>query len=267
LALSHALPLGDFGLFSLVVTICTGVRIVTPPILGLVQPRLTALIAQGRQGEFFGLYRLSSCLVVVLAGAIAGTLAAEPQAVLLAWTGSAAVAAKISTVLSLYALGAGLSALMVLPFLLQYAAGRTGLHLAGNLIFGAIWIPAAVWAAFRFGPIGTGAVGLIGNLAFLLIWRPIVHRTFLIRGERRDLAREEWAMIASMVAVLLAARLLIGTPHSRAGALLIVGVVAALAGAAGVAASRTLRSYAARALASRDWRSPASLAAPAGLDR
>ncbi|MGH6987703.1 MAG: lipopolysaccharide biosynthesis protein [Caulobacteraceae bacterium] len=267
LALSHALPLGDFGLFSLVVTICTGVRVVMPPILGLVQPRLTALIAQGRQVEFFGLYRLSSCLVVVLAGALAGTLAAQPQAVLLAWTGSAAVAAKISTVLSLYALGAGLSALMVLPFLLQYAAGRAGLHLTGNLIFGAFWIPAAVWAAFRFGAIGTGAVGLIGNLGFLLLWRPIVHRTFLTRGERRDLAKEEWAMIAAMAAVLLAARLLVDASHSRAGALSIVGVVAALAGAAGVGASRTLRSYAARALAVRDWRSPASLAAHAGLER
>ena len=66
LALSHVLPLSQFGVFSLVVTICAGIALIVPPFVQSFQPRLTGLMAKGRREAFVDLYRLSAAMIVVL---------------------------------------------------------------------------------------------------------------------------------------------------------------------------------------------------------
>jgi hypothetical protein len=59
--------------------------------------------------------------------------------------------------------------------MLQYALGNLRLHMIGNLLFAALWIPALIWAGYTMGGIGTGKVWFFGNTLFLLVWTSYTH--------------------------------------------------------------------------------------------
>jgi len=246
LALSHVLPLSQFGEFSLVVTICAGIALIVPPFVQSFQPRLTRLIAQGRRAEFVDLYRLSAAMIVVLVVALAGAIAAQPDLVIYAWTGRRDLGVRLAPVLTLYALGSGIASFLFVPFLLQYAQGLIRLHVIGNLMFGAFWVPAAIWAAYAFGAVGTGAVWLGGNALFLLIWAAFIHHRLLSADERRGLGAGLWLMAIPVGCLLACTRLLPTGAFDRVQAFAFLSVMSV--GAAGLAAtlSAAIRAFVAR---------------------
>jgi O-antigen/teichoic acid export membrane protein len=249
LALSHALPLAMFGLFGLVVQVAAGVTLVVPPFAQAFQPRLTALFAQHSRADFAHVYRLALTLMLALAGGLAGTIAAHPDWVIWAWTGRPDAAAYLAPILSLYAAGGAVSAFLFAPFVLQYAMGRVRLHVIGNIGAAVIWVPAAVWAAFAIGPVGTGAVWLAGNLAYLFIWTPVIHRTLLSEDERRGLDVSLWLRGAVLAAMLAATRLIPFGPLTRPQAFLGLAVISILATLIGIAMSAEARAFAGHHLA------------------
>jgi len=225
LALSHALSLPAYGLFGLVAQVTAGVGLVVPPFVQVFQPRLTGLLAQGRRAEFVHVYRAAAALILSLAAALAGTIAAQPAWVIWAWTGRAD------------------AAFLFAPFLLQYAQGRVRLHVIGNVGFAVVWAPAAVWAAFTIGPIGTGAVWLCGNLLYLIAWAPLIHARLLSPEERRGLNLSLWVRGAILAGLLAATRLLPVGPLSRLEALAALGVISLTIGLIGVALSSDARAF------------------------
>ncbi len=249
LTLSHVLPLGDFGLFSLVVSICAGIALVVPPFVQAFQPRLTTLLAQGKRAEFVSLYRLSLALIMVLTVALAGAIAAQPEMVIYAWTGSRAIAAALALTLSLYALGTGISSFLFVPYVLQFAQGMIRLHLIGNLVFGVLWVPCAIWAAIAYGTVGAGAAWLCGNVLFLLIWAPLVHRRLLSPEERAGLGVATLFRAALILVLLAATRWIDPGAVSRLGALAVLAGLSLGAMVLGALLSPELRDYARRMIA------------------
>ena len=245
LALSHLLPLAEFGRFSLVVSICSGIALVVPPFAQAFQPRLTAQAAQGRRGEFVDLYRLSIALIIALIAGLAGTIAAQPEMVVYTWTGDRDLAEHLAPVLSAYAMGAGVSSFLFVPYFLQYALGSVRLHLIGNMIFGAVWIPALWWAATTHGALGAGLTWLGGNLLFLVIWTPVVHRRWLSKTERAGLAWSGWGRVVLLGSVLAATRLIDPRALDRLAALCVLGAISLTVMILGMVSSKTLRTYAA----------------------
>ena len=217
LALSHVMPLAEFGVFGLVVSICGGIAMVVPPFVQAFQPRLTTLLAQGRREEFIHVYRLSAAVIPGPGGrALPGAIAARPEWVVYVWTGGRELGVRLAPVLSLYAAGSGVAAFLFVPVLLQYAQGLVRLHVIGNLVFAVAWIPAAVWAAFAYGPLATGMVWLAGTLIYLSIWVPIIHRRLLSPDERRGgLDDGVWLKGGLLAAVLAASRLIVIGDMSR----------------------------------------------------
>jgi O-antigen/teichoic acid export membrane protein len=189
-------------------------------------------------------------LILALAAGLAGTIAAHPEWVIYAWTGRAELATHLAPVLSLYAAGAAIASFLFVPFLLQYAQGQVRLHVIGNLAFGAVWIPAAVWAAVVHGALGAGVVWLCGNLLYLLLWTPIVHARLLSPEERRGLDAGVWARGALLAAALAASRWLPLGALSRPGAFAALAGVSLAVMVMGLASSREVRDYARTALTS-----------------
>jgi O-antigen/teichoic acid export membrane protein len=251
LALSHALPLRQFGVFGLVVSISMGIAMVVPPFVQVFQPRLTTLLAQGRRGEFIHVYRLSAALIQAVAVGLAGAVAAQPALVIYAWTGQRALAVELAPTLTLYAAGSGVAAFLFVPFLLQYAQGRVRLHVIGNVAFGAVWIPAAVYAAFAWGTIGTGAVWLGGNLAYLLLWVPVIHASLLTPEERRGILTGVWTRALGIGVMLAATRLIPMQGLGRPAALAVLAAASLVAATLCALASSELRSFVAGLLTGR----------------
>jgi len=249
LALSHALPLGEFGLFGLVVQVCAGITLVLPPFVQAFQPRLTALLAQERRQDFIHVYRLAAALILSLAAGLAGTIAAQPVWVIWAWTGRAEVAAHLAPVLTLYAAGGAFAAFLFVPFLLQYALGQVRLHVIGNLVFAFFWAPTAVWAAFTYGAVGTGVVWLTGNVLYLLLWVPVIHARLLTADERRGLGLGIWVRGGFLAVLLAGTRLLPLGSLSRPGAFLALAGLSIGVTLIGAASSGEVRAFAAHAAA------------------
>lgn len=244
LALSHLLALADFGRFSLVVSICSGIALVVPPFAQAFQPRLTALAAQDRRGEFADLYRLSIALIIALIAGLAGTIAAQPEMVVFAWTGDRDLSEQLAPVLSAYALGAGVSSFLFVPFFLQYALGSVRLHLIGNLVFGVVWVPTLWWAATAYGALGAGLTWLGGNLLFLLLWTPVVHRRWLSKAERAGLAWRGWGQLVILGALLAATRWIDPRGLDRLASLGALGAISVSIMILGMLCSKTVRAQA-----------------------
>ena len=242
-ALSHTLPLGDFGAFSLVLTICAGINLVVPPMVQAFQPRLTTLLAQNRRSEFVEVYRLSIALIIVVTAGLAGTIAAWPELVVYSWTGDHEIARNLAPTLTLFALGSGISSFLFLPFILQFAQGLIRLHLIGNLLFGAVWIPAAVWAALSFGTVGAGVVWLLGNLLFLVLWVPVIHGRLLSSQERHGLGSQAWARVGLLGALLASTRLIATDRFGRAESLALLAVISLTVMVIATFSSRELRRH------------------------
>lgn len=178
LILSKVLPLADYGYFTIVVLVASGVMIISGPISSALMPRLTRLHAEGRDGELISTYRQATQVAAVVGIPAATALAYYAPEVLWLWTADQELVRRVSEVLTLYAAGYGILVVSAFPYYLQYAKGNLTLHLIGNLIFALILIPTIIWAARSYGMVGAGWVWLLSNLAIFIFWQPIVHRRF-----------------------------------------------------------------------------------------
>jgi len=178
LVLSKILPLADYGYYTLAVLVAGGITILTGPLGSAIMPRMARLEAQGEHSAMIDVYRHSTQIVAVLAGAAAMTAAFSAHALLWAWTGNADLARESAPVLRLYALGNGVLAVAAFPYYLQFAKGDLRLHLIGNAGFVVLLVPLVIWAASRHGAVGAGYVWLSVNLLAFVAWLPLVHRKF-----------------------------------------------------------------------------------------
>jgi len=202
--LSNLLLLSDYAYFTLAVLVAGGILVISAPISGALMPRLTKLNAEGDEEELIRLYRNATQLVGIASIPAALVLAFFSEQVLWAWTGDSVVAKKAAPVLALYALGNGLLALAAFPYYLQFAKGDLRLHLIGNALFVAIFVPLLIWAANCYGMVGAGYAWIIANLLPFIAWLPLVHGRF-VKG-----LHTKWLLIDVLPIALLPAALAFG---------------------------------------------------------
>ena len=199
LVLSTLLTLADYSFFTLAVVAASSVMIISSPVSSAVLPRMTKLNAEGDEVGLIRLYRDATQLVGVIALPVALILAFFAEQILWVWTGNQEIAQKAAPVLMLYALGNGILALAAFPFYLQFAKGDLKLHLIGNMLFVATFIPMLLWATWNFGMIGAGYAWVITNLLPFVIWLPIVHRRF-VKGLHIQWLRDlSWIVLLPLV--------------------------------------------------------------------
>lgn len=178
LILTKTLSLSDYAYFSLAVLVAGGVSIAAGPISIAVLPRLTRLVAEGNDERVIELYRGATTFVCAIAVPTALTLGVFSENVLLSWTGNALLAAKAAPILRLYALGNGIQTLGAFPYYLQFAKGQLRLNVIGNLIYVFVLIPAVALSTLKFGATGAGGAWISTNFLYLILWTPVVHRSF-----------------------------------------------------------------------------------------
>jgi O-antigen/teichoic acid export membrane protein len=222
LMLSKLLPLDEYGVFTLAVLIASAVTLITAPITAALQPRMAQVSASGQGEDLLRLYRRGTQIVGLMAAPATLVLLCFPRQVLGIWTGDAAVAASAAPILQLYALGNGLLAFGAFPYYLQFARGELRLHVIGNVLFLVTLLPALIWAARHYGALGAGYAWAISNLAYFLLWIPLVHRRFM-RGAHLDwLLRDVLAVVVPPAIAAVMLRSLIDWPQNRFSAFLLI---------------------------------------------
>lgn len=178
LVLSKILPLAEYGYFSLAVLVASGVMVISGPISSAIMPRMAKMEAEGDHAGLILIYRQSTQLVAIIAGAACITVAFCAEPLLYAWTGDKILAHHAVPILVLYTIGNGILAVSAFPYYLQYAKGNLRLHLIGNAGFVVLLIPAIIWSASHYGGVGAGYTWLIMNIIYFITWVPLVHSKF-----------------------------------------------------------------------------------------
>ena len=179
LLLSKLLTLSEYGYFTLAILIASTVGIVSSPIVTAIQPRMAKLEAEGDHAGLIRLYRHSTQVVAVIAGAIASTIMFFSEPFLWAWTGDINLAHQTAPILILYATGNCFLAVSGFQYYLQFAKGDLRLSFIGQCWYTLLIVPLFIWAAYQFGAIGTGYVWIAINVLFFVVWVPLVHHRFV----------------------------------------------------------------------------------------
>src|SRR3989339_278339 len=206
LLLSHLLPLKEYGYFALVVVVANGVLQMTVPISQALLPRMTYLLAQGKEQEMLRLYRKATQFMAVAMLPLTGMMAVFSTEILSLWTGDTTAAGWAGPVLFWYVLGIGILSLGGFQYYLQYTYGRLKLHVIFNTFFSIISVPIIVFAVFNYGAMGAALAWFGLRVISFLIWPPIVHH-YLAPGIHSKWLLKDIAPIFGTTALLL---LLIG---------------------------------------------------------
>lgn len=178
LILSKILTLSEFGYFSLVVTVASGLAVLSGPISKAVLPRMTVLLSQSKEIEMLKLYRLATRLVVCIIAPITLILSFYAEKVIVVWTGNYTAAEWIAPIMPLYIVGNGLMAILAFQYYLQYAYGKLSYHVKYNTFYAVFTIPIMIYAVLNYGAKGAGYVWLGSQLITILIWVPFIHHIF-----------------------------------------------------------------------------------------
>ncbi|MDT9693928.1 oligosaccharide flippase family protein, partial [Streptomyces sp. P9(2023)] len=92
LLMSKYLTLEEFGYFSLVVTISSGIMMLSGPVSTAILPRLTALYNSDNRNQMVELFIKATSLVSVTILPIAVMIICMPETILYFWTGNLEVA-------------------------------------------------------------------------------------------------------------------------------------------------------------------------------
>lgn len=178
LLLSNILTLQNFGYFSLVVSIASGITALSSPIGSVILPRMTALLARQQETEMLILYNESSRLVVCIIAPVTAMLSIYSKELVYAWTGSIEAAKWAEPILPYYVLGNGLLAIISFQYYLQYVHGRLKWHIIYNSAYAVIVIPILFFVVTESGAHGAGIFWLICQIFTFVFWIPFVHHKF-----------------------------------------------------------------------------------------
>jgi O-antigen/teichoic acid export membrane protein len=178
LLLSKVLPLGEFGYFTLVAVIVSGLTLLAGPINKAILPRMTALLSTGETQAMLRLYRRSTRFVIAVVAPVTIVFAMYPEVLVFTWTGDRQAAAWAAPVLPLFATGTGLLTIIAFQYYLQYAYGIMQYHVAYNTFSVIVNVPLIIYLVFEFGVMGAAWLWFGFRLLSFLVWVPFVHHKF-----------------------------------------------------------------------------------------
>lgn len=224
LVLSNILPLPQYGYFSLVAIVATGISQIGAPISQAILPRMTYLLSQGDEQGMVLLYRQSTQLMAVIILPLTAIIAFFSAELLFAWTGDRHAAEWAGPVLFWFALGNGILAIGAFQFYLQFAHGKLKMHVIFNSIAAAVQIPLIIYVAYRYGVMAVAVTWFVLRLLSFIVWTPIVHKKFA-HGIHWSWLLGDIGPSFAMTSVLLIVLMGLGIPFEHMSRLLIIAAL------------------------------------------
>ena len=206
LLLSNIMPLSEYGYFTLVVTMVSGLSLLSGPISKAILPRMTSLLAVGDEEEMIKIYRTSTRFVAAVIIPITLLMATFPEMIIYSWTGDVKAALWAADILPIFAIGSGFLALISFQYYIQYAHGVLKYHVFYNTLNILIAVPAIFYTAYNYGVIGVAWLWLALRLASFFLWVPYVHHKLVPHLHMRWLVNDILPAFLVAALVILAAK-------------------------------------------------------------
>jgi O-antigen/teichoic acid export membrane protein len=207
--LSELLPLNEYGYFSLVALIATGILMLSNPLAQTLLPRLTVLMAEGRRDDMHSLYLAANRFVCTFLFPLAALIALHAREMVFAWSGDQAAANWSRTILPWYSLGSAIMAVSAFQFYLQYAYGQMRLHVWYSVVSALITVPVMLLAIQSDGAFGAAIAWFVLRVVSFAVWPMIVHER-LAPG-----VHGQWLRDIIRISVMTAVGLIISEPVLR----------------------------------------------------
>lgn len=179
MVLSRILPLKVFGYYALAGAVASALYTFNTPITTAFYPRFVELVTQSAQDALRSVYHTASQLATVIVGTAATMLILFADRLLLVWTGDPALVPHVAPLLTVFAMGCLLNALMWIPYYLQLAHGWTRLMMIVNTVAVAVLVPAILVFVPRYGPLAAAWVWFTLNAGYVLVVIALMHRRLL----------------------------------------------------------------------------------------
>ncbi|MFT4629232.1 MAG: O-antigen/teichoic acid export membrane protein [Cryomorphaceae bacterium] len=179
LVLSRVLPLKEFGYYVFASAVAAVIFRLVGPVFTAYYPRLTELVAQGKESALVTEYHQGSQLMSAAILPVGVLLVFFSSEVLEVWTFDSRLTVNASLLISVLTIGNLLNGLLHLPYSLQLAHGWTKLAFYQNLLAVIFLGPAIYFATIRWGALGAAAIWVVLNLAYLSIGNQVMHARLL----------------------------------------------------------------------------------------
>ena len=182
--LSGALPLGEYGVYTLAVTFAGVPYIISSALYAVLFPRFSSCVAGRRETEISAIFQSSfSGFTILLVPLVLASwwFSSYPLALIFRDT---AVVEGVAHVLPVLLTGTAIQSLMIVPFALQLSVGWTSLALKLNLLALPLILIGLPLAVDGWGSLGAAWVWLSYNLIsfFVIIYFMIKRFPFLKEG-------------------------------------------------------------------------------------
>jgi O-antigen/teichoic acid export membrane protein len=208
--LSELLPLHEYGYFSLVALITTGIMMLSNPVAQTLLPRLTVLMAEGRRDDMHALFLAAHRFICTFLFPLAALIALHADAMVYAWSGDQAAAQWCRSILPWYSLGSAIMAVSAFQFYLQYAYGEMRLHMWYSVVSALITVPVMVAAIHFHGAFGAAIAWFVLRVVSLAVWPAVVHNK-LAPG-----IHSQWLRDITRISVMTGIGLALSEPIFRA---------------------------------------------------
>ena len=177
--LARIVPLAELGGYVLAGTVARVLYIILTPTFNVIYPRMTAMLASGREDELTAYYRYGTRLLLAAIVPFSAFVAYFAHDLLLLWTGNAATASRVAPLVPFMIAGTVLNGVMHFPYALQLASGRSRLPATINIILLLMFIPMLTYLASHYGIFGGAIAWALLNAGYVLIGTWLTHRQIL----------------------------------------------------------------------------------------
>ena len=202
--LSRMLTLEVFGYYALASLLAsTGLTALALSVSKAYYPQFSRFVALGDTASLKAIYHKSSQVMSCLLIPVTAVLTFFSYHILLLWTQNAEIAEKAYVLLSLLAIGYGISGLLLLPSYMQWANGLTKLYFWQNIVGIILVVPVMIFGTLNYGAVGAPASYLILYLLYVSVGMKIMHR-FLLQGELKKWYLDDVGLPALLISLSVA---------------------------------------------------------------
>jgi O-antigen/teichoic acid export membrane protein len=180
LLLSTLIPLSEFGVYALAVTIASFILTLAGPINQTWLPKLTELVVEKKIFQLNRTFHIGAQISSLVIGTLAIVLIIYANTLLLLWTDDEELSAKIVPILRVLVVGNLFSAITRFISQTAYAHGLTRLVLYFNIFAMVFIIPGLYVIIPHFGAIGAAYLWALYTGGALFLGCPLFFRNILI---------------------------------------------------------------------------------------
>lgn len=201
--LTRLISLEAFGAYALAWAVASGLSRIATPLIQAFSPRFTELVATGEFAALTKHLRAASQITSALILPPAALLVVLPEPILLAWIGDPAVAAQSAPLLRLLVIGTVLSASAYPALSVLYSRHQLRVVMATTAATAALLLPAAIFAAQRFGATGAAVCWVVNGAVMYIVYQAVVVRRLPDTSLAGSIVRD--VLVPAVVAFAVAA--------------------------------------------------------------